>query len=56
MKNFFLQELYTKCSGEAIPRTFHKKSEFSINSTKFTLKRYKVCFYCMSKPSSTKIY
>ena len=31
MKNFFIEELYTKCCGETIPIRFSKKSKFSIS-------------------------
>ena len=31
MRNIFLEKLYTKCGGEAIPRPFSKKSKLSIS-------------------------
>ena len=30
MKNIFFEKSYTKCGGEAIPRSFSKKSKLSI--------------------------
>ena len=31
IRNVFLEKLYTKCSGETIPRPFSKKSKLSIS-------------------------
>ena len=31
MKNILLENLYTKCGGETIPRPFTKKSKLSIS-------------------------
>ena len=31
LRNVFLGKLYTKCGGETIPRSFLKKSKFSIS-------------------------
>ena len=55
MKNIFLEKSYTKFGGEASSRPFYKisKSRISLNEH---LQCYKVCFSCMSKPKSTKIY
>ena len=30
LRNIFLEELYTKCGGETIPRHFFRKSKLSI--------------------------
>ena len=30
MRNVFIEKSYTKCSGEARPRPFYKKSKLSI--------------------------
>ena len=30
MRNIFLEKSYTKCGGEASPRTFNKKTKWSI--------------------------
>ena len=45
-RHIFLEKSYTKCGGEAIPRSFSKKQNGAylwINSLKF----YIVCFYYM---------
>ena len=52
MKNMFLEKSYRKCSGEASPRHFYKKSKLSISLNQ--QKWYKVCFYCMSSPKYIK--
>ena len=31
MRNIFLEKSYTQCGGETTPRSFSKKSEFSIS-------------------------
>ena len=31
MRNIFVEKLYTKCGGEAIPKPFSKKSKLSIS-------------------------
>ena len=31
MRNVFLEESFTKCGGETIPRTFFKKSKLNIS-------------------------
>ena len=49
MRYIFLKESYTKCGGETSSRSFSKTE---INSLKF----YTVCFYCMSKSRTTKMY
>ena len=49
MRKIFLEKSYTKRKGETSPR---KVKYLWINS----LKCYKVCFYCMSRSRSTKIY
>ena len=46
MRDIFLQKLYTKCVGEAIPRPFSKESKLS-KSLDQSLKFYRVCFHCM---------
>ena len=53
--NVFLEKSYTKFGGEASPRPFCKKSKLSICPDQQS-KIYKVCFHCMSKSRSTKIY
>ena len=56
MKNNFLEKSYTKCWGEATPRPFYKKSKSRRYLLINHMKCYKVCFYCMSKLRSTKLY
>ena len=43
IRNIFLENLYTKCGGEASPRPFHKKSKLRISLNQQP-ERYKVCF------------
>ena len=31
IRNIFLEELYTKCGGDAIPRSFSKKPKLSLS-------------------------
>ena len=55
MINIFLEKSYTKCSGEAIPRTISKKLKLSISldqQSEFLIS----LFYCISKLMNTKIY
>ena len=46
MRKIFLEESYTKCGGETIPRPFSKNSKLII-SLNNSLKFYTACFYCM---------
>ena len=46
MGKTFLEKLYAKCDGEAIPRPFPKRLNLGILLTK-SLKFYTACFYYM---------
>ena len=55
MRNIFLEKSYKKCGGEASPRPFYKKIKIEHISVS-AVGNVKICFYCMSKTRSTKIY
>ena len=50
MSNTYFEKSDTKLDGKTIPRAFY------LNPKIGNLECYKVCFYCMSKLSPTKIY
>ena len=55
MRNTFHEKLYTKCGGETNPGPLSKNqnaAHLRINS----LKLYTVCFHCMSKLKTSKMY
>ena len=54
-KNIFLEKSFTKCGVEASPDLFIKYQDCAYLWID-NLKCYKVCFFCISKSRSTKIY
>ena len=56
MRNTFFKKSYAKYDGEAIPRPFYKRSQYSIYLDQQPVILHKVYFYCVSKSRSTKIY
>ena len=47
MGNILLEESYTKCGGDVIPRHFSKESKNRAYLWIKSLKFYTVCLYCM---------
>ena len=54
-RNIFLEKSFTKCGGETIPRTFSKKSKFTLSLDQ-RFKVLYVLFSCMSKSKAIEIY
>ena len=54
-RNIFLEKSYTKYVGEASPKPFYKKSTLS-RSLDQQSEMLNICFYCISKSMTNKIY
>ena len=56
IRNIFLEKSNIKCDGETSARPFSKKSKFSKALDQQCSNFYAVCFYCVSRFRTTKIY
>ena len=55
MRNIFVEKLYTKCSGETIPRNFSEKTKLSIFLDQLSKVLYSL-FLLHVKLKTIKIY
>ena len=55
MRNIFLEESYTQCCEDIIPRPFSKNLKLSVSLIRQS-EILQICFYSMTKSKSTKIY
>ena len=56
IKNIFLGKSNIKCDGETSARSFSKKSKLRKPLNQQCLNFHAVCFYCVSRLRTTKLY
>ena len=56
IRNIFFEKSCIKYGGEASLRPFYEKSKLSLSLDRRCRRCYKVCFHCMFKSRSPKIY
>ena len=54
MRNFFLENSYTKCGRETIPRLFYKKSKLRLSLDQYS-KVLLFCFPCLPSSGPSKV-